>query len=307
MALVAKLRMRAPLHIGSSTLGEENTHDYVPSDTLFSALCHAYLELYGREALEALLDRFEGEPPFLISSAFPFFEDTLFLPFPRIAPVSHFGGGERGVKKRLKDVARLSLEDLSRVMRGEGPYAAEKADKLPRKELLPRVALDRESSGSSLYYARRTVFPEEGGLWVLLDARGDRALESDLAGALRLLGDMGLGGERSVGCGRFQPDFEDPPEALSRHLGGKAPYVTLSRVCPEPGTSGEVDRYALVESKGWMLSPTGAQLKRKSVWFFVEGSSFREPIRGRLVDVTPDYDPGHRVYRYGCGVYLGAA
>src|SRR5215212_679970 len=307
MALVAKLRMRAPLHVGSSTLGEENTYDYVPSDTLFSALCHAYLELYGREALEALLARFEEEPPFLISSAFPFFEDTLFLPFPRIAAVSRLDGEERGSKKLLKEVPWLSLDDLSRMMRGEDPYAAEKADKLPRKELLPRVALDRESSSSSLYYARRAVFPEEGGLWVLLDARGDRALESDLAGALHLLGDIGLGGERSVGCGRFQPDFEDPPDELSHHLGSNAPYVTLSRVCPEPGTSGEVDRYALVESKGWMLSPTGAQLKRKSVWFFVEGSSFREPIRGRLVDVTPDYDPGHRVYRYGCGVYLGAA
>jgi CRISPR-associated protein Csm4 len=306
MALVAKLRMRTPLHVGSSTLGEENTLDYVPSDTLFSALCHAYLELYGREALEALLASFDEEPPFLISSAFPFFEDTLFLPFPRIAPVPHFEGEERRAKKRLKEVPWLSLEDLSRMMRGEGPYAAESADNLPRKELLPRVALDRESSGSSLYYARRAVFPEEGGLWVLLEAR-DRTLESDLTGALRLLGDMGLGGERSVGCGRFQPDFEDPPEALSRPLAGDAPYVTLSRVCPEPGTSGEVDRYALVESKGWMLSPTGAQLKRKSLWFLAEGSSFRAPVRGRLVDVTPDYDPGHRVYRYGCGVYLGAA
>src|SRR5829696_2567571 len=109
MALVAKLRMRAPLHVGSSTLGEENTHDYVPSDTLFSALCHAYLELYGREALEGLLARFDEEPPFLISSAFPFFEDTLFTPFPRIAPGLQFEGEERGAKKRLKEVPWLSL------------------------------------------------------------------------------------------------------------------------------------------------------------------------------------------------------
>ena len=307
MALVAKLRLRAPVHVGSSTLGEENTHDYVPSDTFFSAICHAYLELYGREALEALLGRFRGEPPFLISSAFPFFEDTLFLPFPRIAPGPRLESEERRAKKRLKEVPWLSLDVFSRVLRGEEPRVAEEADGLlPHKELLPRVALDRESSGSSLYYVRRVVFPEGGGVWALLDAR-DATLEAELVGALRLLGDMGLGGERTVGCGRFEPNFEDPPEALSRHLGGTAPYVALSRVCPEPGTSSGAERYALIESNGWMLSPTGVQLKRKSVWFFAEGSSFREPMRGRIVDVTPGYDPGHRVYRYGCGVYLGAA
>ncbi len=306
MALVAKLHLRAPLHVGSSTLGEEDTRDYVPSDTLFSALCHAYLELRGRETLEVLLARFSGDPPFLVSSAFPFFEDTLYLPSPRIALDPSAADEERGAKKRLKEVPWLSLEDFSRAMRGEGQRGTRETHGLPSRELLPRVALDRESQGSSLYYVRRAVFPEGGGLWTLLDVR-DPALEEDLLSALRLLGEMGIGGERSVGCGRFEAGVDELPETLSRHLVGVAPYVALSRVSPEPGASGEAQRYALTESKGWMLSPTGAQLKRKSVWFFAEGSSFGGRVRGRLVDVTPAYDPGHRVYRYGCGIYLGAA
>ncbi|MDP9486135.1 MAG: type III-A CRISPR-associated RAMP protein Csm4 [Actinomycetota bacterium] len=308
MALLAKLNLRAPLHVGSSTIGEEDTHDYVPSDTLFSALCHAYLGLFGREALEALLERFSEDPPFLISSAFPFCGETLFLPAPRVSPPPRAEQEERGAKKRLKGAPWLSLEDFSRVLGGGdvGGGGTETGRLLPRKELLPRVALDRRTSASSIYHVRRAVFPEGGGLWALLDVR-DASLEDAIVAALRLLGDMGIGGERTMGCGHFDLETGPLPELLARHLRGAAPYVALSRVCPEPDEAGSAERYALVESKGWLLSPTGAQLKRRSVWFFAEGSSFGDKVRGRLVDVTPRYGPGHRVYRYGCGVYLGAA
>lgn len=307
MALLAKLRFRAPLHVGSSTVGEEDTYDYVPSDTLFSGLCHAYLQLSGREALEALLGRFLEDPPFLVSSAFPFFGDTLFLPYPRVPPSPRVEEGESGAKKRLKEVPWLSLEDFSQALRGEDVREAGGAERaLPQKELLPRVALDRSSNNSSIYYVRRAVFPANGGLWALLDVK-DGSLKGELLGALRLLGDMGLGGERTMGCGHFEPGFEDLPQTLAGHLEGPAPYVALSRISPSPEDFGSVDRYNLVESKGWMLSPTGVQRKRKSLWFFAEGSSFSERVRGRLVDVTPEYGPDHRVYRYGFGLYLGGA
>ncbi|MGH3147130.1 MAG: type III-A CRISPR-associated RAMP protein Csm4 [Rubrobacter sp.] len=307
MALLAKMHLRAPLHVGSSTVGEEDTHDYVPSDTLFSAICHAYLDLSGVGALESLLDRFsEGEPPFLVSSAFPFAGETLFLPAPRIAPPPRAEEQVRGAKKRLKETAWLSLEDFSRVLRGEDVSEEERAALLPRKELLPRVALDRATSSSAIYHVRRAVFPEGGGLWAILDIR-DESLTEALIASLCLLGDSGLGGERTMGCGQFEPTFGELPVGLSALLDGTPPYVSLSRVCPEPDAVGAADRYALVESRGWMSSPTGVQRKRKSVWLFAEGSSFAERVRGRLVDVTPQQDPGHRVFRYGLGVYAGAS
>jgi CRISPR/Cas system CSM-associated protein Csm4 (group 5 of RAMP superfamily) len=37
--VVYTLRFRAPLHIGERGIGQEETRDYVPADTLFSALC----------------------------------------------------------------------------------------------------------------------------------------------------------------------------------------------------------------------------------------------------------------------------
>lgn len=303
--LLVKLRFRAPLHIGSSTLGEEDTHDYAPSDTLFSALCHAYLAAFGTDELEELLARFDGDAPFLISSAFPYHGDTLFLPTPRIEPPAE--RGENGSGKKLKKAAWLSFRDFAGMVEGEAPRETEKfAQYLPRKELLPRVALDRGDSGSSIYYVRRAVFPEGGGLWALVDMR-DEGIELRLRKTFHLLGDMGLGGERTMGCGFFEPEFSEPPPEMRRLLSGAAPYVAISRVSPEDGEMNMADRYTLVESRGWMQSPTGAQRKRKSVWFFAEGSSFTGRPKGRLRDVTPADGPGHSVYRYGYGMYLGRA
>ncbi len=305
MRFLVKLRFRTPLHIGSSTLGEEDTYDYAPSDTLFSALCHAYLGAFGTEALEELLGRFDVDPPFLISSAFPYHAETLFLPLPRIAPRERVEGEEWSTKKLLKETSWIPLENFNAMLRGGDLKLSEDLGRrLPRKELLPRVALDRESSNSSIYYVRRAVFPENGGLWALLDIK-DRSQETLLRRAFHLLGDMGIGGERTMGCGFFEPEFLDPPQALA-DLAGAAPYVALSRVSPEPDEADKVSRYTLVESRGWMQSPTGVQRKRRSVWFFAEGSSFEEPVRGRLLDVTPQDGPGHRVYRYGLGMYVGS-
>lgn len=305
MKLLVKLRFRAPLHIGSSTLGEEDTYDYAPSDTLFSALCHAYLGVFGTPDLVELLSRFdEGEPPFLVSSAFPYHEDTLFLPLPRVEPQERAEREEPGDRKLLKETSWVSLENFGRLLRG-GNLRLQEGARLPRKELLPRVALDRNSSSSSIYYVRRAAFPENGGLWTILDVM-DESLAPRLRQTLHLLGDMGIGGERTMGCGFFEPEFGEAPPVLSEHLEGRAPYVALSRVGGAKSAE-SVDRYTLVESRGWMQSPTGIQRKRMSVFFFAEGSSFHERAPGCLLDVTPPDGPGHNVYRYGFGMYAGSA
>lgn len=66
------------------------------SDTLFGAVCWAIRLLYGESALQSLLAEFDravsdgAEPPFLLSSLFPYFEDEkgkiLFLPRPLMPP-----------------------------------------------------------------------------------------------------------------------------------------------------------------------------------------------------------------------------
>ena len=82
-----RLHFRSPLHIDEQKVGLEETHTHVPADTLFSALCSMWRELYGVEALcEDVLDWFTedegGNEPFLLSSAFPFAGSVRFFPKP---------------------------------------------------------------------------------------------------------------------------------------------------------------------------------------------------------------------------------
>lgn len=75
------------LRFSSSLKGRE-----IGSDTIFGALCWAYRLLYGRRALERdwIEPSAHGEPPFLLSSAFPFAEvaarEVLYLPLPQPSP-----------------------------------------------------------------------------------------------------------------------------------------------------------------------------------------------------------------------------
>lgn len=65
------------------------TSGEIHSDTLFGALCWGYRNIYGNDSLQSLLEKFDGgEPPFILSSGFPWLdyrgERTYFYPKPHI-------------------------------------------------------------------------------------------------------------------------------------------------------------------------------------------------------------------------------
>jgi CRISPR type III-A-associated RAMP protein Csm4 len=82
--LVYPLSFRSPLHVGKRGVGLEATRSYVPADTLFSALCVAWRELYGASDLcGQLLEPFSaGRGPFFLTSAFPQAAGVRFFPRP---------------------------------------------------------------------------------------------------------------------------------------------------------------------------------------------------------------------------------
>src|SRR5262245_6637674 len=86
--IIYQLVFRTPFHIGGRGVGLETTGVHVPADTLFSALCIAWRELYGADSLlQNLLEPFraagQGALPFLLSSAFPFGGPVRLFPRPR--------------------------------------------------------------------------------------------------------------------------------------------------------------------------------------------------------------------------------
>jgi CRISPR-associated protein Csm4 len=155
-----------------------------------------------------------------------------------------------------------------------------------------------------------TTVQSQAGLYFLVEfPDADAELESQLRIALELLGEEGLGGERSSGAGRFIPTWEalsdDWQAAVNFDQGNRHSLISLfwdKRITPY--WLDAQARYALQERGGWIASPSGRQLRRKMVRMFAEGSVFSQVPRGQLADVTPAGFTQHPVYRNGIAFSL---
>jgi CRISPR-associated protein Csm4 len=246
----------------------------------------------GEGALQAWLEAFQHDPPFLISSAFP----TGYLPRPLLPPIAVQDTLQR---KRLKGLRYLSLETFGRVIR-EGEKALLEAPELKEPQA-PKVIL---ATQTRVGIARSTGTAQEGILFtdrvywlkqswtVYVQIRR----EADyLEEALRQIGAFGYGGRASVGLGRFEvagvqemelPEAEDPTH-----------YVTLSPTLPKG------EGYWALETYWGRLGGHYAQAEtpfKRPYLRAKEGSVFREKPDGKLLEVTPNPAPeaGVRVWEY---------
>ena len=312
------LNFRSPLHLGRRGVGLEATEISIPADTLFSAICQTWRTFYGEESLTDFLAQYEGGEPFLLTSAFPFAGSIRFFPKPLI----NFKVNADHDRKTLKKVRFISerrfhqivddkqvVFDSDDLIKGknlinDGQLWIHSADKCPdtvwKTDKRPRVTLDRQSSASEIWHLGGVKFHKDCGLW--FDAKFDtEETQEQIETILRVLGDTGIGGERSAGYGIF--DLHRKP-AEPRSEAEIDRFVTLSPVCPRDADElnrliqGDVG-YTLEERSGWIGSAEGSGLRRKQIWMFAEGSvlSGSGSQAGCLVDLKPEACP-HPVWRY---------
>jgi CRISPR-associated protein Csm4 len=319
---IVKLRFTSPLHLsrGKSTLDE--SFDVLHSDTLKSALFVCALDLYGSEEIDASF--FEQ---FTISSAFPFVNDVLFFPKPATLLK---GISENIDRKKLKEVNYFSkpvfeqllkgtLGDLSDKLISNIRYYSESPlyDNQPFKsETVQRVTVNRtyEEEGNT-FYTERLFFTEGCGLFFLIDCKPE--FLSKIEAALRLLGDNGIGSDKSVGNGQFEfSAIEDFNFDGATKVAPK--QVALSLYCPEQSEVSDEEflnnsAYALIKRGGYIANPENfnrSTLRKKSIVMFIEGSVFPNPpsskLIGKWVKLTPETGSKveHEIYRDGRALFF---
>lgn len=197
---------------------------------------------------------------------------------------------------------------------------------------LPKVSIDRTTRATNFYHTGLTQFAWEpahdnaekdnvhnlAGLYFLIEFPDvNQELESQLQAALHLLGEDGLGGERSSGAGRFEIlSWEELSDNWQSVINFKADCHSLislywTKEIPQELLE-EAARYSLIERGGWIASAaSGRQLRRKKVHMFAEGSVFTGKPKGQLANVTPrqfEVSPGvyrpHPIYRSGIALSL---
>lgn len=340
------LQPRAPFHFGVRGVGIEATALTARSDTLFSALCLTLRELYGQAELESFLSQFptakepERDPPLLLAAGLPYAGNVRFYPRP-LLPVP----GLKGDRAKQKDQKKITLVSetifqawisggdvqqhytrdnlLHDGLRGRVWVTADERVALANRFLdedtgqvrlwtvgdVSRVTVDRISSASSVYQAGQVRFNPGAGLHLLVAWR-DEGWRDRFWNALLVLGDAGLGGERSSGYGLFTP-LEPQPVSLPNLAEAKL-WVTLASCWPLPGQEGVLGpgaAYRLENRRGWMDSPEGRNLRRKSVHLLEPGSVLcalsRRTVYGGLANVTPKVFTAHPVWCYGLAFPVG--
>src|SRR5262249_33702919 len=149
------------------------------------------------------------------------------------------------------------------------------------------------TSASEIWHLGEVKLSPGVGLWFAVVFHPDHgeALRHKFEACLRVLGDTGLGGERSAGRGLFT--WEYAGEATLPDVETADRFITLAPLCPKDpeqlvSLTGEAAAYDLLPRRGWVTSPEASNLRRKMVWMFAEGSVLTgnpEPRAGRLVNV----------------------
>jgi len=343
------LTARSPFHFGERGVGMEESSVILHSDTLFSALCLTLLEL--GEKLEPFLERFprqrfqvgktgdviSGDPPFRISSAFPFWasensekkERIFFFPKPFLPLQLDSSADDLRQSKDLKKIQFVSQALFESWLAGErldfnsNPLIQGKkiwmtpeerqrigVERIWVEETQPHVTVDRQTNASQVYAVGQVRFAARTGLFFLVEYQ-DEKWKARLEKALRALGDSGVGGERSSGKGQFKleivEDFslKTPSEPNA--------FTTLSLYWPleEEARAGILEgaAYGLILRRGWIGALGGMNLRRRGVRLLTEGSVFSRQPQGALADVKP-LDPEevpnvpHDVWRYGLAFSL---
>jgi CRISPR-associated protein Csm4 len=325
MNRIYHLNFTTPVHFGLEGIGQERIDDVVHSDTLWGAIIDKWLLLYADDPAELCC-----RTSFTLSSAFPLIEGTRFFPVPMgvmnkvMDDVAHLEAGT--IPLELKDIKKIryieeklffrilaggetQLADLTLSSVHPHPLAAREQAKQSGGYAIeaqrPRIAVDQINGGvreGAFFYSSDQFFGTESGLFFFASFPSQQIREKFEA-ALRLLGDCGLGADRTVGRGAFSVTASD--WSINK-LKDPIAQVLLSLYFPTPEEVAQgvlttpVSAYGLTRRTGHAGGRDVSRFRRADCWMLTEGSVLPFAPEGDNPKVLTRSDViPHDVYRCG--------
>ncbi|MCZ2101494.1 MAG: type III-A CRISPR-associated RAMP protein Csm4 [Chitinophagales bacterium] len=315
------LHFNTPLHIGDyKPESYEKSESFLRSDTIVAAIISAWAKSGHEDWIG------DGDLPFTISSAFPFFcangNEVMF--FPRLKSSFKIKDHDSTLSKAIKKITWLDQYYFEKVINNED--VSEKLSDFIRGDFLSKIALPQggfmqkqvservqiprernEDNQSEPFYMERIYF-EKGGLYFLATGDGLDRLEK----ALNLLQYEGFGTDRSIGNGFFEWNKGEVELSLPDNTSYAASlglYVPESR----DKLTAELDdntSYDLIKRGGWITTDGYQSFEKNSIYMFTEGSVFKkhERIDGKgSIDLSPSDIPkilDHKIYRSGKTIFI---
>jgi len=313
-----RLSFTAPFHIDSrGNAFYEESSSFIHSDTLSAAILATWALIWPEQ-----INQQAQVPSFRLSSAFPYYQDCYFLPRVLSSQAIRLPADKLKQAKKLKKIqwldTKLWLASLSdpnwanTIDLEKGicqSVLVSQSNALPEKlwleEERPRLSINRinnQAAENQIFNFSRIWFDPDGGLYFLA-VFDDEASRQQFETALRVLGDSGIGADRTSGNGCFTWKRGQVPD-LQIAEQGKAVALSLVNPVPSDCQTGwlEGSAYKLVSRGGWI---GGSGIRKQRVRMFAEGSVFNQPLTGRMIDVSVDHFP-QKVFRDGRGFFVKA-
>lgn len=307
----------SPLHIGTGKENYDFSSSVLQSDTISAALTAMRIQ-HGKNT-----DVKEFMNSFTVSSAFPYYGNSLFFPKPQgKMNVSILDMEEYSSKKKLKKIKFIEYDIWKKLICGESVsvQSVQLIDcfllssksvlefTIPYKsQVNQRVSVPRNECGDAEpYFFDWTFFHQNAGLFCLLEAPTN--METEIIELFQMLGENGLGTDKNIGGGKFE--VEKTGTINFNFVKSANATMLLSLYIP---TENEVNilnlpysKYELVQRGGFIAGSCEDEfkhLRKKSVFAFSVGSLFPvySKLAGKIVDLRPEWNDErmHPVYRSG--------
>lgn len=288
-------RENSKFHFGH--LGLDIDDNIFHSDSLFSTIVINYIRKFGTNNLEEFIRVFPK-----ISSLFYGVNngkyDILFIPiFIGFNFNKNLLEMDRKLPKKIKFISLNLLKDSSEIEVNRKRNIAfsisdniQKDFELFTDELEEKVKIDRETmkAEEEKLYSISYIRPTKGTFfYFLLDGQINREFEI----SLQLIKNFGLGGEISCGSGIIEEIKIEDFEELKLIKGDR--YINLSIVFPKKEEFDKIEKYKLIERKGWVYLDTK---RKRNILALAEGSLFKDEIEG---EIREEKIGNKKIYRYG--------